>query len=168
MLSAYSNRPFRQLHTKRTVQAATKNIRHFVVITISSDLVFAFLVLRAIMITTATVRSSLPTQQLLSSPRLLALRQRHVSLDCHDLRHDSACSPGGLSSIAGAVGALPLESGGEGLQRTGQTRHVPGRGARFTAQLLFFGWSFLAPHAHSVAVARQLANMRHSADECVG
>lgn len=156
--------PLRQLHAERAVKAAVEDVEH------------AIALLPPVL---ALGGPRAAAQELLAPLRLLQLAKRIVRLDRADRRQQIAGGPrpgrrdrglrglgrprgrGGGDEEQGAVGALPLDGVGHGRGRRGEAGDVPGRRAGPAREGFVRGRLPLADHANAVAVAGEVADVRH-------
>lgn len=152
--------PLRQLHAERAVEAAVEDVEH------------AIALLPPVL---ALGGPRAAAQELLAPLRLLQLAKRIVRLDRADRRQQIAGGPRpgrrdrGLRGLGrprgdeeqGAVGALPLDGVGHGRGRRGEAGDVPGRRAGPAREGFVRGRLPLADHANAVAIAGEVADVRH-------
>lgn len=157
--ATHSHRAIRQLHAKGTDEFRIQETKNII---ISHLLPFLLLLLIS-----PHQNPSSAAHQFLPPPGLLLLRQRLIGLDCPDGRDQGTggVGDGGYDAGAvrgGAIRALPVDRGGEGLRRQGEARRVPGGGAGAAQHHLRRRRRHrLADHATPVGVAWEIDGGGH-------
>lgn len=133
-----SDRAVRKLHTEGAFHILTKNGQNFIII------------LRLLLLILA-ILTRLTTHQLLSPPRLLLLRQRHIHLNRPDsgdqlsggtVHRRSRRFRGG--GCVGAVRTFPFDGGSHGFGSDSEAIDMPWRDARLADELLPLRWLSVA------------------------